>query len=452
MASDARRTALHVLNTLEKGGHTLDGIMEDVLDKPNHLSKRDRSLFFALIYGVLRWRRRLDWIIDQYASTPLHKIDPKILNILRIGLFQIIYLNRVPVSAAVNSSVEMAKSVAPIWVVSFVNALLRKASKAYQHLIFPSTEKDPVSAIAINKSFPEWLVKRWLDRFGLKETEMLCDAVNIIPPITVRTNTLLTTREKLFHALSGMVEKISLTRYAPDGISFFAPKNPLPEIPEFQKGWFQVQDEAAQLVSLMLDPKPDERVLDACAGLGGKTGHIAQLMKNCGHIIAMDRQPAKLNRLDQEMRRIGVSTVETTCYDLSLPADEKRLGTYDRILLDAPCSGLGVLRRNPDTKWATFSESLKKHQQRQTAFLGNLTRLVRPSGMLVYSVCSHEPEETDDVAELFLQANPAFVVDRVPEYLSEKLDALIDKQGCLKTFPHVHNMDGFFAVRFRRVK
>jgi 16S rRNA (cytosine967-C5)-methyltransferase len=242
---------------------------------------------------------------------------------------------------------------------------------------------------------------------------------------------------------------MSRTDLAPDGIRFFNPKLPLPEIPEFQKGWFQVQDEAAQLVSLLLDAKPDERILDACAGLGGKTGHIAQIMKNRGRITAMDRQQEKLNRLEQEMHRIGVTTVRAVCNDLFVPVNEERFGTYDRILLDAPCSGLGVLRRNPDTKWAATSESLKSNQERQVAFLDNLASLVRPSGVMVYSVCSNEPEETDDVATLFLKAHPEFAVDRIPEYLSKK-NSLVDKNGCLNTLPHIHNTDGFFAVRFKR--
>jgi len=452
MANDARKTALYILNTLDKGNQTLDSVLEDVLEKKAHLSRRDRALLHALVYGALRWRGLLDWIIDHYSTTRMNRIDPNILNILRLGLFQIMHLSRIPVSAAVHSSVEMAKSTSSIWVVRYVNALLRKAAIGYANISLPDPEKDPVSALAVKKSFPEWLVKRWLDRFGFKETEMLCDAVNTIPPITVRTNTLNTSRDELARSLQGIVEKLDRTRYSPDGLCFFTPKTPIPEIKAFKKGGFQVQDEAAQLVALLLDPKPDETVLDACAGLGGKTGHIAQMMKNRGCIVAMDKQGEKLMRLTSEMRRLGVSIVKTRHHDLRTPGNRTHLGTFDRILLDAPCSGLGVIRRNPDIKWLLSPKQLRGQRERQATFLDNLAHLVRSSGILVYAVCSSEPEENDEIVSGFLKKHPEFAADRDPGSLSERANSLVDQHGYLRTFPHIHNMDGFFSVRFKRIK
>jgi len=452
MVDDARKTALFVLNTLDKGHKTLDSIIDAVLDNKTAFSQRDRALLFALVYGVLRWRGYLDHIIGHFSNTRFSSIDANVLNILRIGLFQVIYFSKVPVSAAVNTSVEMAKSIAAPWVVRYVNAILRSATKGYHNVPFPDLDQDPVSALAATKSFPKWLIKRWLDRLGLEETVALCDIINTIPPITIRTNTLKTTRSKLMKALESDVEKIEKTCFSTDGIYFFKPKRPIPEINAFKKGWFHVQDEAAQLVTFLLNAQPGDTVLDACAGLGGKTGHIAQMMENQGILIALDKDKNKLLRLEAEMHRLGVSIVSTHTHDLYNPLSGNRFGLFDRILLDAPCSGLGVLRRNPDTKWFTSKNNLVNHTERQARFLDNLSYLVKPSGILVYAVCSIEPEENEGVVRDFLDKHSEFVIEKDATGLPIKANHLIDQNGFLRTFSHLHYMDGFFSVCLKRIK
>lgn len=452
MADEVRKTALYILNTLDKGHNTLDSLLEDVFREKTLFSKKDRALLQALVFGVLRWRGRLDWIIDYFSKTRLNKIDIKVLNILRLGIFQIIYLDRIPVSAAVNTSVEMTKAVAAPWVVGYVNGLLRNAVREYRHVAFPEVDKDPGKALATKKSFPKWLIKRWLNRFGLKETGRLCDAINTIPPITVRCNTLKTRREKLVKALEGYAEKIEITNYAPDGVFFFNPKISIPEIEAFEYGLFQVQDEAAQLVTLVLNPQPGETILDACSGLGGKTGHIAQIMKNRGRLVAMDKNKNKLLRLESEMHRLGVSIVTTCIHDLSTPLNRKDFGKFDRILLDAPCSGLGVLRRNPDTKWRASQQNPAYCQKKQSLFLDNLAHLVKPSGVLVYAVCSMEPEENELVIKDFLNKHAQFSIEKRPAGLPFDACSLVTGNGYLKTFPHLNNMDGFFSVCLKRIR
>lgn len=452
MADEVRKTVLYILNALDKEHNTLDRHLEDVLRERTHFSKKDRALLQVLVYGVLRWRGRLDWIIDYFSKTRLNKINPKVLNILRLGLFQIIYLDRIPVSAAVNTSVEMTKTVAASWIVGYVNGLLRNAVREYKDVVFPDVGKDPVKALATKKSFPPWLIKRWLDRFGLKETGLLCDTINTIPPITVRCNTLKTNREKLVKALEGSAEKIGITNYAPDGVFFFNPKRSIPNIKAFKSGLFQVQDEAAQLVTLLLNPQPGETVLDACAGLGGKTGHIAQLMKNTGRLVAMDKDEKKLLRLESEMHRLGVSIVTPRIHDLSTPSNPERFGKFDRILLDAPCSGLGVLRRNPDIKWRALRQNPASYQKTQALFLDNLAHLVKPSGVLVYAVCSMEPEENESVIKGFLNKHANFAIEIKSTGLSCDAGCLVTGDGYLKTFPHLNNMDGFFSVCMKRKK
>lgn len=441
MAADPRKIALDILNKLDDGEKTLDALMDESHELADLFEKRDRALMQALVYGVLRWRSRLDSVISHFSKIALRKIEPKVLNVLRLGLYQLLFMDRIPPSAAVNTSVEMAKSVSASWTVRFVNALLRKAVAG------PIPKP---SNTAVLKSFPEWLLTRWKRRFGAFRMEAICDAVNRIPPITVRTNTLRTTRKALAASFTGHAEEITATEFSPEGISFSNPKGAVSDMPGFMNGEFQVQDEAAQLAGHILEPKPGETVLDACAGLGGKTGHAAQLMKNDGAIYAGDKDPQKLARLDTEMRRLGISIVKTFCRDLTNPLLPPPAPAFDRILLDAPCSGLGVLRRNPDAKWKVFESDLSRLHDIQIRLIGHLAPLVKPSGCLVYVVCSTEPEENESVVEEFLQSHS--------NYQSESLRPLewlpgdcITEQGFFNTYPHRLSMDGFFAARLKRV-
>ena len=452
MVTTARTASLEILNILDQGNDTLDNILEEVISRHDFFLKKDRALLHAVVYGVLRWRARLDWIIAHFSATRLDRIEPKVMNILRLGLFQIIYLDRIPVSAAVNTSVEMAKSVTEPYVVRFVNGLLRNAAKKYQQVSYPDANQDPLLALAIQKSFPGWIVKRWIARFGLEDTGLLCDAVNTIPPLTIRCNTLKTDRKALLKYVEKDVELAEYTVYSPNGIFLSGPKRSISKIKAFEKGMFQVQDEAAQLVTFLLHPQPGETILDACAGLGGKTGHIAQMMENRGTLIAMDNNEKKLSRLMSEMDRLGVSLVTTRIHDLNDPPGGKSMEKFDRILLDAPCSGLGVLRRNPDAKWHPSEQDLIRQSRRQAKFLDNLAHLVKPNGILVYCVCSMEPEENESVVNGFLKTHQNFAIENNRDKLPIKARSLLSANGYLKTFPHFHNMDGFFAVCMKRMK
>ena len=451
MAHDPRKTALDVLNTLTRGKKTLDSILRNIPQDDRYLSRRDRALFTAMVYGVLRWRSRLDHVIAHFSNTPIQKIEPAVLNILRLGLFQIIYLDRIPDSAAVNTSVEMTKQIGASRAVGFVNALLRRSAANYSNVHFPAFETDPVAYLSADQSLPGWLAQRWLKRYDKETILILCDKINSIPPITIRTNTLKTTREQLTLSLESEAERIESTTTAPDGIKLINPKRSIPDLPAFKNGWFQVQDEAAQLVTLLLNPQPEESVLDACAGLGGKTAHIAQLMQNKGSVTAMDKDEKKLQQLDSEMQRLNIPIVHTHCHDLNSALDKKKVDVFDRILLDAPCSGLGVLRRNPDIKWNSTEKSLKRHANMQKRFLETLAPMVKSNGVLVYSVCSIEPEENEAVIRAFLKNHPEFVIDKNPGKLPETMLSLIEPTTGFKTLPILNDMDGFFLTRLKRI-
>ncbi|MDY6987936.1 MAG: 16S rRNA (cytosine(967)-C(5))-methyltransferase RsmB [Thermodesulfobacteriota bacterium] len=451
MAAIARQIALSVLNSLDDPHVTLDSLLVQAFKKRPRLIQPDRALANELVFGVLRWRARLDWVIKDLSNTPIDRIDPPVLNIIRLGLYQILFLSRIPVSAAVNDSVELAKDCAPPWTVRFVNAVLRNAVRLAQDIPLPGEKDDPVSAIAIGESHPPWMVKRWVKHLGVEETKRLCKTNNQIPPVTIRANTLKVSREKLHRSLVAHVRGMRQTRFAPEGLALTGLKQPIGKMSPFQKGWFQVQDEAAQLITYLLDPKEGETILDACAGLGGKTGHIAQLMKNSGVLRAMDREAWKLRSLRTATKRLGISTVTTWHRDLSSPVADNFASTFDRILVDAPCSGLGVIRRNPDIKWKKREEDLLRLQRRQGRLLATLAPLVKRGGWLVYCVCSLEPEEGDRVVDAFLKSHSDFAITRSPCTLSEMNEHFVDTSGIFRTAQNQHNMDGFFAVRLKKV-
>ena len=411
---------------------------------------RDRDLLNAIVFGVLRWRGRLDYLIARFSKTPLVKIDPSILNILRTGLFQIIFLTRIPASAAVHTAVETAKSLSAPWVAAFVNAVLRKAAAEHASVPFPDPRKEPVKALATIWAFPEWLVERWIGRYGSEATALLCKSINAIPPLALRTNTLKACRRDVMAALAAEADAVQNAGVAPDGILVKGLRTRLTDLAAFRQGWFQVQDEAAQLVSLLLAPRPGETVLDACAGRGGKTGHLAQLMANKGVLAAMDQSAVRLQQLKEELRRLGVSNVSVIEANLGQPASQDPEGRFDRVLLDAPCSGLGTLRRNPDIKWAAGKKDLQRYHTLQLTLLERAAERVKPRGVLVYAVCSPEPEESVDVVRAFLAKNPEFQPDDDTPDLPEPIRELLDPQGFLQTYPHLRYMDGFFAARLRR--
>ncbi len=449
--ADPRSIACDILNSLDTGKSTLDGLITEKFDPVFHaMDRRDRNFTYALIYGVLRTRGKLDWIIHRFSKSGIQKIDPPVLNILRCALFQIFFMDRTPPSAAVNTAVSLSKKTAPQWVVRFVNGLLRNIIRNQADITWPDKAADPLLWLSVEESFPLWMVSRWTERFGLEETCALCRFYNTIPPVTMRTNTLKVSRETLAASVIPFADTVAYTPYAPEGILATGLKARIQEMDAFAKGWFQVQDEAAQFVSHVVAPRPGETVMDACAGLGGKTGHMAQLMKNDGTITAMDSHTGRLEKLEIQMTRLGVSIVNVFHHDLHQGLDPKHHLLYDRVLIDAPCSGTGVIRRNPDTRWSVAPDDFIRYREKQRRYIDNVSACVRPGGTLVYAVCSIEPEETADVVSGFMKAHPEFTalpISGIPDSFPLAAGAA---GGRLRILPHEHQMDGFFIAAFKK--
>ena len=448
MIQDPRHIALNVLLFWHKASNTLDTALESYSREISQLAVKDKKLCNALIFGVLRKRESIDWVISEFSNIPIEKIDTNLLYILRIALFQIIYMDRIPVFAAINTSVDISKKLAGRKKAGFINAVLRKASTNHANIVLPDSNKNPSRFISVKYSLPLWLSRKWMDAFGFEDTQKLGRQINAIPFITIRTNTLKIKRQSLLQKLTLKVKDIQKTDYVHEGLNFRSPDVPIHELEEFRQGLFQVQDEAAQLVTHFLNPKPGEKILDACAGFGGKTGHIAQIMENKGVIVAADTGGKKLESLITDMQKLGIDIVMTKTINILKTTIKDFDFYFDRVLIDAPCTGLGVLRRNPDTKWKQSKNDIARLGAKQKRMLNAAANLVRPGGILLYAVCSCEKEENEDVIDNFLEKREDFSIDK--NFKSDRYEQFITKKGFLKTYPHINSMDGFFAARLLR--
>ncbi len=322
-----------------------------------------------------------------------------------------------------------------------MNALLRNALRKKDAIVWPDMAKATEEAIAVLHSHPSWLVRRLLAQFGVEETITICQANNAIPPLTLRVNTLRASRDRALVALAEAGIAAEPTPFSADGVILRSPAAGLRETILYKEGLIRIQDEASQLIARLVAPEPGERILDLCAGAGGKTLHLAALMENRGSITAIDLHSERLRMLREEAKRLGVVIVETRTGDAATPAEGFHK-IFDRVLLDAPCSGLGTLRRNPEIRWRLAPADLKKCMQTQKRLLKSAAEYVKPGGRLVYSVCTITPEENEIIIGDFLRNHPDFKL-MPPANLPP---ALIDAQGCFRTSPHLQGMDGFFAA------
>jgi len=440
-----RAICLNILNRVEEADRHPDLLLSDSFKRYRHLTLLDRSFLTELTYGVLRWRGRLDWFISYFSKIPLEKIEPKILNILRLGCYQILYLSKTPNPAAVNESVELAKRHRGKGGAGFVNAILRSIIRKKEEVPYPAIDQEPALHISIVQSHPLWLVQRWVEERGVEETIKICTFNNQIPVLTLRTNTLKGSRNDLIGRLSHQGLNPIPTVFSKEGILVRDPP-PTSELPFFKEGLYMIQDEASQFITSILDPKPDERILDACAAPGGKATHMAQRMQNKGEIDALDLHKGKLGLIEEMCSQLGIKMVRVLKWDATKPLPVPEGWVFDRILADVPCSGFGTLRRNPDLKWRRKEEDIQRLSELQYSILKNLSSYVKKGGILVYSTCTVFQEENEGVVEKFLNQHPQFQLDRIAPILPRSCHPFIQK-GYFTTFPPSGEMDGFFTAR-----
>jgi len=443
--NSARGIAIKILRRIDEKNAYCSILLTEAL-KNTSLSPQDKRLTTILVYGVLRYKNQLDWYIEQVATRPLSKISAIIKDILRSSAYQLLYLNRIPAAAIINEAVNLARHYSHRGTMGFVNAVLRRLQQKIPTIHFPDEETDPVRHISLRWAHPEWIIRRWIKQYGINECKELCNANNQQPRLSIRLNSLKAPVEEIFAYLARELQELLPSEILTEGVFVEGPR-PLMATSSYHKGYFEIQGLSSMLPGRILDPQPGEVILDACAGRGGKTTHLAQLMKNQGTLFALDLFAHKLHAQKKISQRLYVKILQKVCGNIQ--AYPFRTG-FDRVLVDAPCSSLGILRRHPEIKWRKSESDLVELSSLQLNILANSSHLLKPDGILVYSVCSFEPEETTRVLERFLDQNPGFRQEDLSLYIDKSLYPAVGKDGYLRIYPHLHGMDGFFVARLRK--
>ncbi len=443
-----RKAALKILIDIDEN-KSYSNILLNSFYKNNNIDSRDKRFITQLVYGVLENKLYLDYVISIFSKTKINKINKEILNILRLGIYQILFLNKIPESAAVNESVKLAKK-NNYRFSGFVNGILRNVIRNIEKTKITNAliNKDPKKYLSIKYSHPQWLVEKWIDDYGVTFTEELLEVNNSIPSLTIRTNTLKITRDDLISKLKSENVKCTKGHYVPESIIIEDSPNNIEELSAYKEGLFQVQDESSMLVGHILDPKAGEFIIDVCSAPGGKSTHFAQLMNNKGSILSRDIYEHKLELINQNANRLGINIIKTERYDAE-KLDKSLISSSDKVLVDAPCSGFGIIRRKPEIKYHKNPEDITNLTLLQLRILNNSAKYVKIGGELVYSTCTIQNEENIGVMNSFLEQNNNFkLLD-----LSSKINIDINlKNKFLQLYPNINGIDGFFICKFRRVK
>ncbi|HEY4643934.1 MAG TPA: 16S rRNA (cytosine(967)-C(5))-methyltransferase RsmB [Bacteroidota bacterium] len=437
-----RGTAVKILNRADRSDAYFDKLLDAEL-RSTELSDADKGLLAEIVHGVMRWRMKLDWVLNGFFHGNFVKAEVTIKNALRVALYQIQFLQKIPHHAAVDEAVEFVKRIRGEKAAGLVNGVLRNIVRNLDGIRYPLLEEDPIQYLAIVYSHPHWMVKRWVERFGFGETEKLLIANNERPELSLRINKLKVDPGQFLASLDQLKAVYRGSTY----IDYFVRVRGISGISQldlFRNGCFTIQDESAAFPSILLTPQPGERIIDMCAAPGGKTTHIAELMKNTGEIIAVDKYENKLKLLMMSCERLGIRIVKPVA---GVDARELDTAIADRILLDAPCSGLGTLTKKPDIKWKREPEDLPRLAQTQMELLSNAARLLKPGGVLVYSTCTIEPEENFLLVKNFIHDHPEFSIDDSSKYVNRDV---VKPEGYVETLPQRHGMDGSFAVRLTK--
>ena len=442
-----RRAAYEILLRVDEGAFA-DLVLDTVLQR-SRLDGRDRGFVTELVYGILRLRGRLDFALEQFCKQPLKKLQPEVLRLLRLGTYQLLQLDRVPAHAAVSSTVELARELQLPQATGFINGVLRALERGRDNIDWPPPENIRRYLQHVC-SMPVWLTKEVMRLLTNTEARAFGEALALAAPHTLRVNTLKVDRQQLLTAMENAGHQVRVCHYAPEGV--IVEKRGEGRLPGNAAGHYQVQDEASMLIAHLLDVRPGQRVLDCCAAPGGKTTHIAALAKNRVDIVALEKHPQRLELIEQGVTRLGCENIRAQQWDLTEPPHFLEEQSFDRILLDAPCSGLGVLRRNPESRWSKSAVNIRELAELQRELLFQAAPLLKPGGKLLYSLCSFSQLETEGVVEQFLEAHPRFVLEDLRASSPAEWGPLFTEQGTLRSYPHQHDgMDAFFAACFRRL-
>jgi 16S rRNA (cytosine967-C5)-methyltransferase len=474
LTQDPRHLALTALRTIYRGAFA-DVALEKVLSQADVIPP-DRRLITELVYGISRRQRTLDALVHQLTTRKGQRQPLDLRLVLHLGLYQLRYLSHIPPSAAVNTTVNVAKRIGLGGLAGLVNGILRQYLRLVEDLEHPQPSvatnlaidprsaagrsrpdqvhgadplvlpMDPVDRLGVLHSYPDWIVKVWLQQMEFAQAEQLCAWMNLPPHLDLRVNSRRTDMETVMAAMAAAGIAVSRVPHVPWALRLDAPSGAVQQLPGYAEGWWMVQDASAQLVSYLVDPQPGDRVVDACAAPGGKTMHLAELMGDRGVVEACDLTSSRLHKLHQNAKRLGLQSIQACLGDSRMMP--QFVGQCDRVLLDAPCSGLGTLHRHADARWRQTPESVQELGQLQRQLLESAVTWVKPQGILVYSTCTLHPTENEDLIRDFLSQHPDWQIE--PPAPNSAPAAFAAPEGWLKVWPHRHNMDGFFMVRLRR--
>lgn len=449
--SNARALAVKIIVRCERSDAYLDKLIDFEI-RNNDLNDLDKALLNELAHGVIRWLRRLDWFLNGFYRGQYEKCLSDVKNAMRVALYQILFLNKIPYSAAVNEAVEFIKKLRGDKHAGVVNGLLRTIIRTLDNLVWPTREIDEVNYLGIIQSHPNWMVRRWVKRFGFDEAEKLCEANNQRPSLTLRVN-----KNKIsLEEFEKYLESKGITYRKGKYLDYFLKIKMMSKIYNdeyFKLGYFNIQDESAGLMSELLAPNENDLVLDVCAAPGGKSSHISELMNGKGRIISIDKYLTKVDIMKQNFERLDMKNVLAFHEDIMQPKTdmlkEKIVGKVDKVLVDAPCTGFGVITKKPDIKWKREVNDILKLQEIQLEILNKASEYVKEDGVIVYSTCTTEPEENETVIEKFLESHPDFELDNASKYVNNEV---VNSKGYIELFPHKNPTDGAFGARLIRKK
>ena len=440
----ARNAAVKILNKIERSGSYIDKLVSYELNS-EELSTQDKALLQEIVYGVTRWKSKLDWVLIGFFHGDFQKCFNYVKNVMRVGLYQILYLDKVPSHAAVDEAVEMVKRKQGRKTAALVNGVLRNISRNIQNIRYPKPNEDRSFYLAVMESHPKWMVERWIERFGETETIKLLEHNNRIPDNIIRVNEKEISTSDIEKLLVENKVDYSVSPYLSSSIKILNHSIKIPSTDIFKSGKVTVQDTSASLVCKLANPQKNTRVLDCCAAPGGKSLFLAELAGDEAEIIALDKFEARVEFINQAVARMGYESIIPTHGDIKTYKSKEQ---FDLVLLDVPCSGHGVLAKKPDIKWTSTKTDLFNLINYQTLLLEKASNHVKVGGVLLYSTCSMEMEENSGVALHFLENNKDFELDSANNYLTDELCS----DGFLQTFPQKHGIDGAFGARFIRKK
>lgn len=447
LKNNPRQLAFLALRDVHRQGAYTDIALDRGL-RTAQLNSADRGLATELVYGCVRRTRSLDTLIDQLGKKKAHQQPPEFRTILHIGLYQLRYQQRIPASAAVNTTVELAKENGFKGLTGVVNGMLRQYSRLAEASPDPlQLPEEPINRLGVLHSFPDWIIQMWVEQLGIEETEQLCEWLNQSPTIDLRINPLKVSIQDVETAMQTAGVDVQRVPHLPQALRLIGGAGAIQQLPGFSEGWWTVQDSSAQLVSHLLNPTVGDVVIDACAAPGGKTTHIAELIGDQGKIWACDKTASRLKKVKENSQRLQLKSIQI------LTGDSRQFPQFTNaancVLLDAPCSGLGTLHRRPDIRWRVTPATVQELSILQGELLEQAATWVKPGGILVYATCTLHPQENEGVILPFLERHPQWQIE--PPQPNSSLSVFSMPQGWIKVWPHLYQMDGFFMVRLKKL-